>query len=173
MGFSHAGAHRPCPAECKDTLDTLSFLEPPLWQGDTRKQELFPSEMSPHIPLGDFQRQRASLHNPRMPDVPVHLPTETFLVKRELVLYFLDYFPSPNSHQFHAWASNSLLQFIQVVAGNIIAMDVFLRYLEAHPFSVHSQYSYSETLRHPVPRSRTCRGTTFPWLASWEWQWFS
>lgn len=99
-------AHRPCSTDCKDTLNTFSFLEPPLWQGD---MELFPSGMSPRIPLRDFLRQRASLHNPRKPDVPVHLPTETFLVKRELVLDSLGYFPSPNSHQFHAWASYSLL----------------------------------------------------------------
>lgn len=98
-----------------------------------------PSGMSPHIPLRYFLTQRASLHNLRKPDVPVHLPTETFLVKIELVLDFFDYFPSPDSHQFHAWASSSLLQFIQVVTGNIIAMDVFLRYLEPHPFSVHPQ----------------------------------
>lgn len=132
-------AHRPCSVECKDTLVTLPSLEPPLWRGDT---ELFPSGMSPRIPLRDFLTQRASLHNLRKPGVPVHLPTETFLVKRELVLDFSDYFPSPNYHQFHAWASNSLLWFIQVVTGNIIAMDVFLRCLEPHPFSVHSQYRY-------------------------------
>lgn len=99
-------AHRPCSVECKDTVDTFSSLEPPLRQGDT---ELFPSGMSAHVPLRDFLTRRASLHNLRKPGFPVHLPTETFLVKRELVLDFLDYFPSPNSHQFHAWASNSLL----------------------------------------------------------------
>lgn len=130
-------AYRPCSVEYEHTLDTFSFLEPPLWHGDV---EMFPSGMSPHIPLRYFLMQRASLHNLRKPDVPVHLPTETFLVKIELVLDFLDYFPSPNSHQFHAWASSSLLQFIQVVTGNIIAMDVFLRYLEPHPFSVPPQY---------------------------------
>lgn len=99
-------AHRPCSVECKDMLDTLFSLEPSLWQGDI---ELLPSGMSPQMPLRDFLTQRASLYNLRKPGFPVHLPTETFLVKRELVLDFLDYFPSPNSHQFHAWASNSLL----------------------------------------------------------------
>lgn len=143
MSFSHAG-FRLCTIKCKDALGTHF----PLVRNDSggKGAPRYFATAHPSVPLRDFGIQKQSLCNLRKHDGTVgHIfANRNFSGKQRIYMLLWEaffFFPLFLYSTRLSYLSHILLQFIHVVTENIIVMNVFLRYLEPHPFAVLSCYS--------------------------------